>query len=637
MSKPMKYDFEGWATVYNVRCADGRTIRPGAFKDCDGAEVPIVWGHNHTSPEYVLGHGILEDRKEGMWFYGSLNDSPLAQKSKELLKHRDITCMSICANRLVQDEGMNVEHGIVREVSLVLAGANPHAKIDFGLAHDALIDDDDVAAVICHNIENLELFHEDASEENQNDPQNEADKKPENNSDKENEEMENQNQQNQEELEHAGEDMTVEEYLNSLDEEDRDIVMAIIGQVIEQTKADMKQSDDENENNTEEGTEMKHNAFDNNKNDQLKHGATEEDEILTHAEELQIFDEAIHSGSGSLREATLKHGVELHDSDFELNHSITNIGYLYPDAKSVTPEPIIISREMAWVSAVMNGVRHTPFTNVKSLFANITADEARAKGYATKGTQKIEEVIAMLKRVTTPATIYKLQKIDRDDVLDITEYSTVAFMKKEMQVMAREEGARAILIGDGRSAIAQDKIKEDCIRPIWKDDELFVIRKDVEWDAGDTDTKKLKKIIRAAVKARKDYKGSGNPVLFTTEDILTDLLLLEDANGRAIYETQDKLARALRVSAIYTVPVMENQSRVGTGDDTGYTFDLLGIIVNLADYNIGTNKGGELTMFDDFDLNFNKYEYLLETRFSGALVTPYSAIILENKHETVNA
>lgn len=578
--KPKHFDFSGWATRNDIKCADGRTIRRDAFKDCDGLSVPLVWSHQHDSPEFVLGHAMLENRPEGVYCYGTFNDTELAQKAKNQVCNKDITSLSIYANHLQQDEARNVLHGAIREVSLVLAGANPGAYIDYSMAHSDE-ESDSVAATIFNPIEDL-LVHSDEDEE-QNQNQNNL---------KENE-MENT------ELNHA-DDKTVQEVLDTFNEEQKTVLMYLVGQALE---------DNKNNNNSEEDNNMAHNVFENDNNTE---------EVLSHSDMSTIFSNAKRGGS-------LKQAVAEFLSDDELAHGVTNIGYLYPDHKNVTDKPLFIARDMGWVDVVMNGVHHTPFSRIKSVFANVTADEARAKGYLTKGSQKIEETIAMLKRTTDPTTVYKLQKFDRDDILDITDFDVVAWIKTEMRMMLNEEIARAILISDGRSAVAADKIAEDKIRPIWTDDDLYTIKSTYSYEVGDTDAAKVKKFIKACLVARKSYKGSGNPVLFTTEDVLTECLLLEDLNGRVIYDTQEKLATALRVSKIVTVPVMESKTRT-VGDDT---HTLMGIIVNMADYNVGADKGAAVTMFDDFDIDYNKYEYLIETRISGALTKPYSAIAVE--------
>lgn len=616
---PNEFDFSGWATRNDIRCADGRTIKKNAFKDCDGKTVPLVWSHRHDSNEYVIGHALLENRDEGVYTYGTFNGTELGKKAREQVRNGDITSLSIFANHLTQDEGKNVLHGMIREVSLVLAGANPGAYIDYCMAHEDG-SNEGLSATIFNPIENLELAHACGEDD--------SDSKKKLEHAKEGTEMPTEDKK----------DITVEDVINSMNEDQQVVVQALAEKINElQTKLDeqtAKHSDDANQNE-DPGTDPENNTAahaDNEEDNTMAHnifeGTTTEnkEDVLTHEEEMAIFADARKSNIGNLRDACLA-------------HSITNIGYLYPDYKNVDREPKFITRKMEWVDVIMKGVHHTPFSRIRSVFANLTADEARAKGYLTKGTQKIEEVISLLRRTTDPTTIYKLQKFDRDDVLDITDFDVVAWIKTEMRFMLDEEIARAILIGDGRSAVANDKIDESKVRPIWTDDDLFVVHSKIVWDANDTDTVKTKKFIHACVRARKNYKGSGNPILFTTEDQLTDCLLMEDTNGRVIYDTIEKLATALRVSKIVTVPVMENKTRLGAvgGAEAGLSFDLFGIIVNPSDYNVGADKGGSVNMFDDFNIDYNKYEYLIETRCSGALTMPYSAIVVERQYETPSA
>lgn len=605
-----KYDFSGWATRNNLKCSDGRTIIKDAFAHNDGQTVPLVWNHQHNDPLNVLGHALLENRDEGVYAYCTFNSTESGKAAKELVSHGDVSSLSIYANQLKQ-QGGNVLHGLIREVSLVLAGANPGAYIDSVISHG---EESEEEAVIFTG-ENVEL-HSDENEEstteteepvteteespNENEePTTENDEPKEENGDTQ---MENEeNKQVDENLQHADEqpaekkEKTVQDVFDELTEEQKNVVYAIIGEALE------------NENN--EGEEkMKHNVFENeNKDNTLIH--KDNGEALTHSDMAAIFSDA--KKTGSLKDAAIAHGV-------------TDIDYLFPNDRFVTEAPGVIKRDTTWVSDFMGKVHHSPFSRVKSLFANLTEDEARAKGYI-KGNMKKEQVFGLLKRNTSPTTIYKKQKLDRDDVIDITDFDIVAFIKTEMREMLNEEIARAALIGDGRPASSDDKINELNVRPIWTDEDLYTIHKDVVVAANaDADTK-AKAFIRAAVKARKDYKGSGKPTLYTTEDILTDCLLMEDTNGRVIYETVEKLATALRVKDIVTVEVMENQSREVNGTNK----ELMGIIVNPTDYNIGADKGGAVNMFDDFDIDYNQQKYLIETRCSGALVKPYSAIALE--------
>ena len=564
-----KYDFSGWATKNDLKCSDGRIIRRDAFKDNDGQTVPLVWNHQHNDPLNVLGHALLENRAEGVYAYCTFNDTPAGNNAKMLVEHGDVSALSIYANRLKQDQG-NVTHGVIREVSLVLAGANPGAFIDSIMRHGESSDEE----AVIYTGENLSLEHGE-KEDN----------------------MEN------------GNEKTIKDVVDSMTEEQRNVMYALIGQALE----DVKHSDDaeehEQKNKNEEGdeNEMKHNVFDNQNKNNAK-------DTLTHAEMATILSDA--KRYGSLKESVLQHTEQF---------GITNIDMLFPDYKSMNVPPEFIKRDTGWVAQVMNGVSHTPFSRIKSVFADITADEARARGYM-KGNLKKEEVFTLLKRTTDPQTIYKKQKLHRDDVIDITSFDVVAWIKAEMRMMLDEEIARAILVGDGRLSSSDDKIKETNIRPIYKEEALYVVNTVLDKQS-DVDTR-AKAFIRAAVKARKDYQGSGEPTLFCSEDLLTDLLLLEDGHGRAIYESEAKLATALRVKNIVTVPVMEGLHR--TNGDKGEC-NLLGIIVNLRDYNVGADKGGAINMFEDFDIDYNAQKYLIETRCSGALVKPYSAIVIEEK------
>lgn len=564
------FDFCGWATRNDLKCSDGRVIRKDAFKHNDGQKVPLVWNHQHNSQDEVLGHAILENREEGVYAYCSFNDSDSGKTAKILVQHGDIDALSIYANQL-QQQGPNVMHGNIREVSLVLAGANPGAFIESVLKHDGESDEE----CIIYTGENLELAHADAEPEK-----------------KEDEKMDDKK------------DKTIGQVFETLTEEQKTAVYAMLGKALEH-------SDEEEEpknNNDEEDNTMKHNLFD----DETK----KDENVLSHdAMETIIADGKRY---GSLKESFLAHAQE---------YGIENIDYLFPEAKSLNTPPDFIKREMGWVQKVMSGTHHTPFSRIKSMFADITEDDARAKGYI-KGKLKKEEVFSLLKRTTTPTTIYKKQKLDRDDVIDITDFDVVAWLKSEMRMMLDEEIARAILVGDGRLASSDDKINESNIRPIWKDEDLYNIKSTIEVDAAATADQKAKAFIRACIKSRKNYKGSGDPTLYTTEDVVTDCLLLEDMNGRVIYDTMEKLRTALRVKEIVTVPVMEGLTRT---DDEGTTLNLMGIIVNLTDYNVGADKGGAINMFDDFDIDYNQQKYLIETRCSGALIKPFSAISLEMK------
>ena len=580
MAKPEKYDFSGWATRNDIRCSDGRTIRRGAFAEQDGTTVPLVWNHNHVDADNVLGHAILENRDQGVYAYCFFNDTKQGNNAKELVTHGDICSLSIFANQLKQNGG-DVIHGAIREVSLVLAGANPGAKIENIMAHG---DNSEEEAIIYNDSDEINLAH---SEE-------------------------------KEKMEEENKEKTVKDVIDSMTEEQRNVMYALIGEAIESTK---NESDDDQSN--EEENQMKHNAFENE--DQNK---KEENETLSHSEFMEIVSEA--KRKGSMKDAFLEHNIT--EIPY-LAHSITNVGNLFPESKAVSRVPEIVDRDQTWVGNVMASVKHTPFSRVKSFYANITADEARAKGYV-KGAQKVEEVITALKRTTDPQTVYKLQKMDRDDIIDITDFDVVAWLKGEMRGKLDEEIARAILIGDGRSSSDADKVDPLKIRPVYQDDATYTIKRILTRAAGADDSAFAKAFIKDVVKSRKEYKGSGNPTLYTTEDMLTSMLLIEDTTGRVIYDTIEKLKTALRVRDIVTVPVMENVGREDTGAKKKW--NLLGVLVNLSDYNVGADKGGSVNMFDDFDINYNKYEYLIETRCSGALVKPYSAITFEEEISTAS-
>ena len=596
------YDIGGWATRNDIRCVDGRTIRQDAFKECDGQRVPIVWSHVHNDPDLVLGHAVLENRPEGVYMYGKFNDSPKGRQTKLLVEHGDVVGLSIWANELKQKAG-DVLHGVIREVSVVLAGANPGAFIDnVILSHDG-INDGDMEAII-YSGESIELFHSADDADDAEKPEKDEEKK---------------------EVEPVAEEKkekTIEDVFNTLNEEQKTVVYALIGQALEEAGVpdkDEEPEDDEEEDSEEEKKEMKHNVFDVEKNEGAFLSHDDMKVILSDAKRLGSLKEAVnhHMEEGGILAHAVYNTNEDGTQGSEQTYGIADINYLFPDARTLENTPQFIKRNDEWVNVVINGTHHTPFSRVKSIFANITNEEARAKGYL-KGRRKADEVFSLLKRSTDPQTVYKKQKMDRDDILDITDFDVVAWLRGEMRMMLNEEVARAILIGDGRLNSDDDKIHEDHIRPIVTDDALYNITAPVT--VGGTMEVTAKNMIKAAIRARKDYKGSGSPVLFTSESLLTEMMLLEDGLGHPLYADEAALARRLRVSRIVPCPVMDNQKVNGA--------DLYGVIVNLTDYNIGADKGGEINMFDDFDIDFNQYKYLIETRISGALVRPYSAITL---------
>ena len=602
----VKYDFHGWATRNDLKCSDGRVIRRDAFKGCDGKIVPLVWNHRHDDPSNVLGHALLKNQEDGVYAYCTFNESEAGKAAKLLVEHGDISALSIFANQLKQ-EGSNVLHGDIKEVSLVLAGANPGASICNVVRHGEMVEDEaDIYTgedfILEHNSMNDFTEEQLAALKGPKGPKGPkgdiGPKGPNGDSLKEEDKM-------------ASNEETVGDVFETLTEKQKTVVYALIGQALEDEK-DNKDNDEE-----DGGENMKHNVFDN----------VDPETTMIHADDMQaILADARRTGS--MREAVENFAQDRgcdSNSLFHADYGIENVGYLFPDDRSVTNEPIFVSRNMDWVSKLMNNIRHTPFSRIKSLFANITEDDARAKGYI-KGNLKKEEVFTLLKRSTSPTTVYKKQKMDRDDVVDIVDLDVVAWIKKEMRIMLDEELARAILVGDGRVSSSDDKIDPIHIRPIWTDDDFYTIKQTVSVASSDNESTIAKNFIKQCIKARKNYKGSGNPTLYTTEDMLTDMLLLEDTTGRVIYESAAKLATTLRVKEIVTVPVMENLTRT---DDTSKVHTLLGIIVNPNDYTIGADKGGAVNMFDDFDIDYNQQKYLIETRCSGALTIPYSAIAVE--------
>lgn len=709
--KKQTYDFGGWATKNDLLCADGRTIRQDAFKDDDGRTVPLVYQHNHEDPTRVIGHALLENRDEGVYAYCSLNGTSIAQHVKECVRHGDINGLSIFANKLVQ-RGGDVLHGVIRELSVVLSGANPGAVIEFPmLAHG---EESETEAFIWCGEEGIDfgesLRHAEEEEEDEEElpkakkkkaPEDEPDEEEEAEDDAEEEETEEpaptkgkrplpefikqkrkemaekagKKSQEDEKLSHADEDdeddeeadgdMTIQDVLNTLNDKQKKAVDYVLDGILggedlskngaskgeevngetvsdvlktlnktqkkvfeylidqaDQVAASAEEEGDDEEDGGEEASHadtegeefiMKKNVFDTESMDQ-------QNDTLTHAQMETLIKDA--KRIGSLRQSVLEHAAE---------YGIDQIDWLFPEDRSVQNTPTFIQRDMGWVSTVMNAVNHTPFSRIKTLFADITEDEARARGYI-KGKQKKNEVFTLLKRTTDPQTIYKKQKLNRDDVVDITDFDVVAWMKQEMRMMLDEEIARAILIGDGRETDSDDHISEDHIHSVFHDDEtLFVVRKQYEAVQGEEKAKTLIKLVR---KAWKDYKGSGNAIAYVSEDTLSDLLLLEDSFGHFLYPTKDVAASVLGVQNIVTVPPMADAATLRVDEDTDKSYRPLMIIVNLKDYNVGADKGGSVNMFEDFDIDYNAQKYLIETRCSGALIRPFSAIVIEEEVET---
>lgn len=562
------YDFAGWATRNNVKCSDGRVILQNAFQDNNGAIVPLVWNHQHDNPDCVLGQALLENRPEGVYAYCRFNGTESGNTAKELVEHGDVSSLSIFANQL-KEQGSNVLHGNIREVSLVLAGANPKAYIEDVFAHS---DDEEEDGILIYMGEPLtSLSHSDTQTES-------AEKQPDDTKD----------------------DETVGDVFNSLTEKQKKVFYFMLAKAMNEEKADGEDDENKDTNNKEENT-VKHNVFDQT-TDKTNGGTLSHDAMNAIIKDTKRF--------GTMKESYLQHADE---------YGIENIEYLFPEANNLNETPEFIKRDTGWVSKVMSGVHHSPFSRIKSMFANITEDQARAKGYI-KGNLKKDEVFSLLKRTTTPTTVYKKQKIDKDDWDDITDFNVVSWLKTEMRMMLDEELARAYLLGDGRLASDDDKINEQNIRPVAKDEALFTIQKAVSVTSNATDDDKAKAFIKAVIRSRKEYKGSGNPTLYTTEDMLTTCLLLTDTTGRDIYEDVNQLCKKLRVKEIVTVPVMEG---VKAKDGN----DMLAILVNMNDYNVGADKGGSVNMFDDFDIDYNQQKFLMETRCSGALTKPYSAIV----------
>lgn len=585
MAKKFDYDFSGYATKANTLCYDGLTIAPDAFKGDDGRKVPVVWNHDHSDPEHVLGHALLQNRKDGVYAYVKMNDSPSGQSALEAVRSGDIDAMSIFANGL-KKAGNTVMHGVIRELSLVLAGCNPGALIDEIVEHSADYNAEEGDEAFIYTDGGISLKHGLDPDDNPLDEEDEI-----MHSEDEDKEKSKENPEDKETTEE-----TVKEVFNSLTEKQKNVVYAIVGMVTDGKKgADNKETDNDKEDET-----VKHNVFDNDKDQGvLKHSIDE-------------INAAMADGKrcGSMKDAFIQHGIE-------------DVEWLFPEDHLLGNPPRIIDNDQTWVGKVMSSVHHNPFSRIKSMSADLTEEDARAKGYI-KGNFKKEQVFGLLKRSTSPTTVYKKQKMDRDDIADITSFDVIAWLKQEMRTKLNEELARAYLIGDGRNAASDDKINEGNIRPIYSDDDFYTIKVQAEVATGaDTETK-IKAAMNASLKARKDYKGSGNPTLFTTEDNLTDMLLLEDKIGHRLYKNETEVAQALRVKEIVTVPQMAGMKGTKGGE-------LFGIVVNLADYTVGADKGGAVNMFDDFDIDYNQQKYLIETRCSGALTVPFSAMAIEYK------
>lgn len=651
----MKYDFSGWVTRNDILCTDGRTIRKDAFKHCDGNTVPLVWNHQHNDPENVLGKVLLQNRDEGVYGFASFNDTRKAQTAKLAVMHGDMDSLSICANHLKQNGG-DVLHGDIKEVSLVLAGANSGAHIEEVIRHGE-ISEDEMVLYMGEEIDLVEGDTDGEPEKKEEEPAPESEPETEaEHADKEEKEEkteddrtigdifdtltdeqkefvyglivealasggeaedEENSAKHAEDIVNESEDKTVKDMFDAFTEEQKNVVYHLIESALEYAKetkhadedSEEETGDDETNNeieHTEGGNEMKKNIFEGT--------GSEEVEVLTHADQVEILNEA--KKNGSLKEAVLAHGI-------------TDIGNAYPAYKTTPTTPQYVSQDMKWVKEVLDGVHRTPFARIKSLFADITTENARARGYLTKGSEKVSETIALLKRETDPTTVYKLQKLDRDDILDITDFDVVAWLKEEMRVKLNEELARAYLIGDGRAVDAATKINESKIRPIWKMEDLFAVNSVFEVAAAATDADIAKGAIKAAVKGFDDYDGSGNTTLFIASDVLSNMLLLEDGFNHRLYKSKEELATAMLVDKIVAVPCMKNQTRTVTISSTDHTRKLVGIIVDLRDYYVGMDKGGQINWFDDFDIDFNKMEYLIETRQSATLVKPNSAIVIE--------
>lgn len=583
-----KFDFSGWATKNDILCSDGRTIKRDAFKDDNGKVVPLVWMHQHNSPENVLGHALLLNCDDGVYTYGKFNDTPDGEHAKRLVKNGDITSLSIYANHLKQDSRRNVMHGSIKEVSLVLAGANDGAVI-----------------------ENVMLEHSDGWSESED----EAEIRYYQTIDTREEIINHSDSDDEEENGDTMAEKTVKDVIDTMNEEQKQAVYVLVEEALNDGVDDDEEDEDDEEldeeyDDEDDDDDMSHGDYEGETF--MKYNVFDQDNtpanVLSHADVEEIFREG--KRLGSLKEAVMEFADQNDLAHADGDYGIKDIDWLFPDARTLTNTPEFIKRETEWVGDFMSKTKKTPFSRIKTQFADITADEARAKGYV-KGKKKLEEVFTLLKRQTSPTTIYKKQKLDRDDILDITDFDVLAWIKQEMKIMMDEEIARAALLGDGRSTASDDKIKEDCIRPIVSDDDLFTIKVKVGTEITD-----YAELIKTIIRARKNYKGSGNPTFYTTEDVLTELLLLEDKEGRPLYDTVEKLCTKLRVAKIQTVEAMEAYPKV------------VGIIVNPVDYTFGADKGGQTSFFEDFDIDYNQQKYLYEGRCSGALVKPYSAMAI---------
>ncbi len=595
----MDYDFEGWATKNDLKCADGLIIRRNAFEVNNGKKVPVVWNHRHESVDNVIGHAILENKDEGVYAYVSLNNTPSGLHAKEVIRHGDVTALSIFANNLNRI-GNEILHGVIREVSLVLAGANPGALIESVISHGVPLEDGEEECII-YTGENFQISggdliaHDDTKE------------KPE------------ETKKNKDEEEEKDKGRTVKDVLDEMSDEQK----AAVGILIEQA---VKDSEKEEKEEKEEEEEMRHNMF-----ERSSAGPS-----ISRSDMKKIMDDAKRLGSlkdsveHHMQDGVLKHAFDttgMTVSEDKQNYFVNDPSFLFPEYKTLNMTPEMLSRRMDWVTKLMARVHHTPFSRIKSVYADITENEARAKGYI-KGKMKKEEVFTLLKRTTEPQTVYKKQKFDREDVIDITDFDVLAWVKAEMRVMLDEELARAFLIGDGRSSDSEDKIKEDHIRPIVKEAPLFntIVKVTVPADADEAAIAKA--TIKAILRGRKKFKGSGKPDFWTTEDVTTEMLLLEDEIGHSIYKTETELATKLRVNEIIPVDPMEEYKITLTENSVTKEYPLIGVITNMADYNVGVDKGGEVNMFDDFDIDYNQMKYLIETRVSGALIKPFSALTI---------